>query len=80
MENMWLVLILIALLIYEFIVLPKMIQANIYKYVKSINGQTISIQKLSTRDSLYLIEYKVDGKYLKNNARCNFFGYIVEWI
>lgn len=80
MKNIWLVPVLITSLIYEFIVLPKIIQANIYKYVKSINGQTISIQKLSTRDSLYLIEYKVDGKYLKNNVRCNFFGYIVEWI
>lgn len=74
------VLILIVLFIYELIVLPKMIQASIYRHVESINGQIISIQKLSTRDSLYLVEYKVDGRYLKNNARCNFVGQIIKWL
>lgn len=80
MKDIWKVLIIVALLCHEFIILPKLIQSNIYKYVKSVNGEIISIQKLSERDSLYAIEYKVDEKYQKINVQCNFLGHIVRWM
>ncbi|MBE6022252.1 MAG: hypothetical protein E7231_03335 [Cellulosilyticum sp.] len=80
MDNVWTIIILVVILIYGFIVQPKLAQNSICKYVQAIDGEIISIRSISTRESLYLIKYKVNGVCKKSNVRCNFLGQIIEWI
>ncbi|MBE6021790.1 MAG: hypothetical protein E7231_00995 [Cellulosilyticum sp.] len=79
MKEAWKVIILACIFLYEFAIYPKLVYRHIQHYVKSMNGQTMGIEKLSRREALYLVEYKVEGKKLKSYVRCDFLGGIIEW-
>ena len=72
--------IIILLLIYEFIIYPKIVEHAVDQYIQALDGYVVNIKSLSRRDAIYLVEYMIEGKKLRNNVRCNLFGQIKEWI
>nr|WP_302599013.1 hypothetical protein [uncultured Cellulosilyticum sp.] len=67
-------------IIWEIVFLPKVIEKNIRKEVKDINGVVISIKSIGRREAMYLVEYKIGEELIRNNVRCNWMGKIEEWI
>lgn len=73
-------ILIFLMVLYDWIVYPKLVEQRSEQYVKQLGGYVVQVKALSRRDSIYLIEYVIDGQRLRANARCNLFGQIKEWI
>ena len=79
MISLFFIPIFILYLVLE-ILAPKRIDKKIREYILSINGELVSIQCLSKyRTYIYLVEYNLDGKFIRQNVKSNIWAEI-EWI
>lgn len=74
------VLILVAVIIWERLFLPKKIEKEIMECITSVNGKVIRIQNISSPGKIYLVEYRIDDNYFRKNVKYGFLGEITEWI
>ncbi|MDF2941380.1 MAG: hypothetical protein K0S01_238 [Herbinix sp.] len=71
MELVWSIIIISLILLYDFVVTPKICKKKIYSQINNIGGQIIIIEKLSRREQLYCVNYIVNGKLEKAIIRFN---------
>lgn len=73
MAFIFLVIIFTPLLIYEYVVSPKICEKKIYNHISNLGGQVTDIEKLTTREKLYCVNFIIDGKPEKAIVRFDFF-------
>lgn len=67
------IIIFTPLLLYEYVVSPKICKKKIYHHISNLGGQIVDIEKLTIREKLYCIDYIKDGKPEKAIVRFDFF-------
>jgi hypothetical protein len=70
---MWSILIIILLLLYEFVLAPKICKKMIYKHINDIGGSVNDIERLTLKEYLYCVNYNMSGKAEKSIVKFNIF-------
>lgn len=73
MELLWLILIIAPLMLYEFVLVPKVCKKKIYSHIYNLGGDVVNIEKLTTREQLYCVYYTLNGKTEKSIVRFDIF-------
>jgi hypothetical protein len=78
---MWSFILLFLFLVfifYELIRRPIICKRKIYEHIRWLGGEVDSIEKMSSRESIYCVYYKIDG--LSKTAVVKFgFFYDEDW-
>jgi hypothetical protein len=72
------ILIVTLILIYDFILSPKICKKKIYSHINNIGGNVIDIERLTLKEYLYCVNYIMNGKPEKAIVRFNIF-YESSW-
>jgi hypothetical protein len=67
------ILFVILLLIYEFVLNPRICKKKIYDHISNIGGNVIDIERLTLKEYLYCVNYIMNGKSEKAIVRFNVF-------
>jgi hypothetical protein len=70
-ELLWLIIIITPVLIYEYVVSPKICMKKIYNHINNLGGQVVEIEKLTIREKLYCVYYTLNEKSEKAIVRFN---------
>lgn len=73
MESIWAIIFLVLLLVYEFVVCPRICKRKIIHHISSMGGEVLDIERLTFREFLYRIDYKRNGKSEKAIVQFNIF-------
>lgn len=71
MENVWSIILLVSVLIYEFVVSPKICKRKIIRHINSMSAEVIWIERLTRKEFLYSVDYRLDGKVEKAIVQFN---------
>lgn len=66
-------IIIVLILVYEFVVCPKICKRKISRYITNLGGEIINIERLTIRDYLYCVNYVLDNKTEKAIVQFNLF-------
>lgn len=66
-------ILLIIILVYEKFRRPIICKRKIYEYIQSLNGQILDIKRLSIREEIYLIDYKIGEDSHRLTVKYNLF-------
>lgn len=72
------IIIISIILAYEKIWRPKVCEKKICAYIEGIQGSIRSIEKLTIRDEIYKVCYRIKGETAVGIVKFNFF-YDMEW-
>lgn len=73
MNLVFLIIVFTPLIIYEYVISPKICKKKIYNHIGNLGGQIIDIEKLTIREKLYCVNFIIDGKPEKAIVRFDFF-------
>jgi hypothetical protein len=73
MEHGWKIIFLVLVLIYEFVVSPRICKRMIIRHISSMGGEVIDIERLTLREFLYSVDYRRNGKAEKAVVQFNIF-------
>ena len=73
MEYGWEIMLLVLILLYEFIVCPRICKRKIIRHISSMEGEVIDIERLTLREFLYSVDYWRNGKSEKAIVQFNVF-------
>lgn len=73
MYKIFLIVLLLLLLIYEKLIRPQICEKKIGEYLQSINGDLIMLEKVSIREEIYSVKYKVGNFPQTSVVKFNFF-------
>ena len=76
--------IIIGIALYEWLVLPRIMKRSAARYIRRMQGEIRSIEKVKKRERgyngpWYYVEYQINEYSFTSYARCNIFGQIVDW-
>jgi hypothetical protein len=70
-DIIWLTIIFTPVLIYEYVISPKICNKKIHSHINNLGGQVVNIEKLTTREKLYCVYYTLNEKSEKAIVRFN---------
>ena len=73
MEHGWKIILVVLVLIYEFVVCPRICEKKIIRHISGMGGEVLDIERLTNREFLYNVDYRRNGKSEKAIVQFNIF-------